>query len=119
MTHQEKQLMSRHVILNLDSINEIVADLRSRGYQIKFRREATGLNCIELSCLIPPENFSVDEYYHFEDTSNTDRARTLYAVSSLQGLKGFLVDACFVYEDNISHEMAKKLTWEYTPAKEI
>jgi hypothetical protein len=33
----------------------------------------------------------------------------LYAVSSIQGLKGFFVDACFVYEDNISPELAQKL----------
>lgn len=119
MTLQEKQLIPAHVIPNLESISGIVADLRSRGYELKFRREATCLNCIELSCLITPDSFSVDEYYHFEDTSNTDRERILYAVSSIQGLKGFLVDACFVYEDNISLEMEQKLKWEYALYGEI
>jgi hypothetical protein len=90
-----------------------------RGYELKFRREATGLNCVDMSCLITADNFSVDEYYHFEDPSNTDRERTLYAVSSVQGLKGFLVDACFVYEDNISPEMARKLSWDQSHAKQI
>lgn len=119
MTLQGKQLIPIHVIPNLESISEIVADLRSRGYQHNFRREATYLNCIELSCLITPDSFRVDEYYHFEDSSNTDRERTLYAVSSIQGLKGFLIDACFVYEDNISAEMAQKLKWEYALPEEI
>lgn len=101
--------MFMHVIHGIYSMSEVVADIKSRGYELKFRREATGLHCVELGHLLTPENFSVDEYYHFEDASNTDRERTLYAVSSTQGLKGFLVDACFVYEDNISREMAKKL----------
>jgi hypothetical protein len=98
-----------HVMSDFESIRERVADLRSRGYQLQFRREATCLNCIELSCLITPDSFNVDEYYHFEDASNTDKERVLYAVSSIQGLKGFFVDACFVYEDNISPELAQKL----------
>jgi hypothetical protein len=95
------------------SIGETLSDLKKRGYQQTFRREATCLYCIELSNWIMPDSFMVDEYYHFEDTSNTDEERILYAISLTEGLKGFLVDTCFVYEDNISPEMAEKLKWEY------
>lgn len=109
MVLQEKQSIPVRVIPDFESISEIVTELRNRGYQLKFRREATYLNCVEISCLITPDSFTVDEYYYFEDVLNTDRARTLYAVSSIQGLKGFLIDACFVYEDNISPELANKL----------
>ncbi len=112
MTLHDKSAISVRVLPRLESMSEIVADLESRGYHLKFRREATGLHCPELSYVVTPDNFSVDEYYHFEDASNTDRERMLYAVSSIQGYKGFLVDACFVYEDNISSEMAQKLKWE-------
>ena len=111
MTRKEKQLSNIHTLHGLESIDQIVADLRTRGYELRFRREAIGLNCTELSYLITPDDFNVDEYYHFEDALHTDRERTLYAVSLVQGLKGFLVDACFVYEDNISPEMAQKLKW--------
>ena len=100
--------------MNFEAINERVTELRNRGYQLQFRREATCLNCIELSCLLTPDSFNVDDYYHFEDALNTDKERTLYAVSSPGGLKGFLVDTCFVYEDNISAEMAQKLKWDYS-----
>jgi hypothetical protein len=98
-----------HVIPSFESIGQVITELRSRGYAIKFRRETAGLHCFELSCYITPDDFTVDEYYHFEDSLNTDRERSLYAVSSMQGLKGFFVDSCFVYEDNISPEMAQKL----------
>ncbi|HTE23915.1 hypothetical protein [Flavitalea sp.] len=112
MIHQEKLLIPIQVIPNPDSIGEIVAGLKTRGYQLKFRRETTCVNCIELNRWIMPDSFMVDEYYHFEDTLNTDRDRTLYAISSIDGLKGFLIDACFVYEDNISPEMTQKLQFE-------
>jgi hypothetical protein len=109
MTLQEKQLMPVGDTTRLDSLDERVTDLKKRGYQLEFRREADCLTCNDLSYDITPENFTVDEYYHFEDGLETDRERTIYAISSIQGLKGFLVEACSVYEDNISLEMAQKL----------
>jgi hypothetical protein len=97
------------VIPRFELISEIINDFRNRGYQLEFRREATCLYCIGLSFVMPPENFTVDEIFHFADASNTDKERMLYAVSSIHALKGFLLDACSVYDDNISPEMAQKL----------
>lgn len=97
--------------MNFDLIIARITELKSRGYLLRFRREATCIDCIDLSCTLTPEYFNVDEYYHFEDASNTDTERILYAVSSPRGLKGILVDACFVYEDNISPELAQKLKY--------
>ena len=96
------------------SINEMIANLKEQGYKYKFRREATRLYSIELDRWITPDSFTVDAYYHFENSTFADGDRILYAISSTNGLKGFLVDTCFVYEDNISYEMAEKLKWEYT-----
>jgi len=95
------------------SINEVIDEIKGRGYQLKFRREATCLYCIELNRWITPDSFNVDEHYFFEDVSNMDRDRALYAISFPDGLKGFLVDTCFVYEDNISAEMLQKLKLGY------
>jgi hypothetical protein len=91
------------------SISEIVADLKSRHYSLSFRREATCLHCMALNWRITPDHFTVDEYYHFEDPLRPDGDRMIYAISSTQGHRGFLVDSCFVYEDNISVEMMQKL----------
>ena len=95
-------------------ISQKMAELKKGGYLLKFRREATCLYCIELNQWITPDSFTVDEYYHFEDSLNTDEDRMLYAISSIEGQKGLLVDTCFVYEDNISPEMMQRLKWEYT-----
>jgi hypothetical protein len=119
MTLQEKEIKSIQVITNAGSITEIVADFKKRGYESEFRREADCLYCIGMDYPITPGSFMVDEYYHFEDTSYTDGDRTLYAISTTQGIKGYLVEASFVYEDNISPEMAEKLKWEYAQPGKI
>jgi hypothetical protein len=111
MVVQLKRQISVEGTPNFGSLGDKVTELRNRGYKLKFRREATCLVCIQLNYAITPEKFNVDEFYHFEDNANTDRDRILYAISSTHGLKGILVDASFVYEDNISPEMFKKLNY--------
>jgi hypothetical protein len=91
---------------------EMLNELKRKAYILKFRREATCLFCFELQEWIMPEHFNVDESYYFEDRLNPDEDRVLYAISLAQGIKGFLVDACSVYTDNISTEMMRKLKLE-------
>jgi hypothetical protein len=117
MILQEKQsettpAISGRFITTL-SVSKTLTDIKERGYQLKFRREATCLFCMELNRRITPDSFMVDEYYHFEDNTNPDGDRTIYAISTIQGINGFLVDTCLVYEDNISPEMNEKLIFEY------
>ena len=90
------------------SMNERLSDLRNKGYILKFRREDTCLYCYEWHQWIWPEDFEVDGSYYFENIQNPDEDRILYAISS-QGAKGFLIDECNVYTDNISPEMILKL----------
>ena len=84
-------------------------NLKRNGYKLKFRREAICLYCFELHEWIMPENFTVDEYYHFESILNPDAERILYAISLSDGFKGFLIDTCNAYMDNISSDMVEKL----------
>ncbi len=108
MILQEKQYIPAVAV----SIDRLIQDLKKRGYQSRFRREATCLYCIELKSWILPDGFIVNESYHFADDSNPDVERTIYAISTIQGYNGFLVDTCLVYEDNISPDMRKKLDWD-------
>lgn len=114
MKTREIQLRRMKTITNVASIDDLLDKVKRQGYQLEFRREADCLYCIELNCRVTPDSFIVDEYYHFEYPSDPDRDRILYAISSAQDLKGFLVDTCFGYEDNISPEMFQKLNMEYT-----
>ena len=90
------------------TLYKTLAGLKEKGYWLMYRREATCLYCIELNWWLTPDRFNVDEQHHVENV-NPDSERTVYAISTIDGLKGFLVDTCFVYEDNISREMQHKL----------
>ena len=90
-------------------ITETLIELKRKGYKLKFRREAACIYCFEWQQWIMPANFTVDESYFFEEIENADAGRKLYAISLLQGGKGFLIDASNVYMDNISPEMAQRL----------
>ena len=93
-------------------ITEVLNKVKRKNYSLKFRREATCLYCFELSEFIMPEDFTVDEYYYFQVISNPAEDRILYAISSSEGIKGFLVDTHRVYMDNVSPEMLHKLEFE-------
>ena len=90
-------------------ITEALNKLKRKEYKLKFRREATCLYCLQLHEWIKPEDFTVDKYYYFEDILTPGAERMLYAISLSQGGKGFLIDTCNVYVDNISPEMMQKL----------
>jgi len=91
-----------------------LADLIGKGYNHKFRREPTGLRCIELYRWITTDQFDVDTSYYFQETSKPDIDRMLYAITTRDGVKGILVDACDVYADNMSLEMVEKLDMKKT-----
>jgi hypothetical protein len=92
------------------SIYEALAEFKKQGYMTEFLRNPTRLYCAELHLWITPEQFSVDVSYYLEKISNPDQDRVFYAISSSIGVKGILVEPCGVYADNISLEMAQKLS---------
>jgi len=94
---------------NYDTLSEAIKDLQQRGYTYDFNLKPTCLECPSLKLEIHPEDFEVVEMYRFEGMSSTDDNSILYAISSLNGIKGTLVDAYGVYAENISEEMRKKL----------
>ena len=96
---------ARNSLVSDDVLNE----LKEKEYKLEFRREASCIYCNELQQWILPADFNVDEFYYFAETNAPDADRVLYAISLLHGSKGFLVDACNAYMDNISAEMLEKL----------
>lgn len=98
---------STHVALA--SFDRVLTDLINKGYKQQFRKEPNCLYCVEINQWIIPKLFSVDESYFFNDPSNPDGDRLLYAISTSSGIKGILVDTWGVYADNMSWEMRQKL----------
>jgi len=102
--------MELHHLANKNfTITDVLHELKRKEYNLHFRRDAVCLYCFELQKFIIPEHFTVEESYYFEEISNPNEDRMLYAISLSQGAKGFLIDTCGVYMDNISHEMLEKL----------
>ena len=95
--------------LVFSSIIATLAHLKRMEYRLKFIRGATGLFCFELNEWISPDHFTVDESFYFQEIANPDADRMLYAISLSQEVKGFLIDTCGIYADNISLEMIQKL----------
>jgi hypothetical protein len=102
--------MTKYTVVNMSAaITDMLKELREKKYNLEFRRDATSLYCDRPGMRISPESFQVDEFYYFEETGIPDADRMLCAISLQEGEKGFLIDACNAYLDNISHEMAEKL----------
>ena len=103
------QMLTVNVAEGNVAITNVLNELKRKDYRLMFRRETTCLYCHELDEWIMPENFTVDDSYYFEEIENPDADRVLYAISLSPKLKGFLIDSCNVYRDNVSHEMMQKL----------
>lgn len=116
---EKDQMAIANTVTKESVIIEVLNKLKSREYKLNFRRETTCLYCFQSNEWIMPEDFTVDKYYYFEDILNPDAERMLYAISVTQGRKGFLIDACSVYADNISQEMMEKLKWNNTRSRKI
>lgn len=113
MIHLQKHFKPMDVIASGSllpmSLTAALDGLRKRGYQFKLRRDANCLYCIDLGIWFLPDEFTVDEYYHFEDSTNAYGDKMLYAVSSAGGLKGFIVDTYYAYADSDSeYELAEE-----------
>lgn len=93
------------------SIGHTLDELRQRGFDTAFRKETTCLYAKTHDTRIVPEEFMVRERYHFAEQTDPSSERIIYAISTLQGYNGYMVDTCFVYEDNTSPEMREKLSW--------
>ncbi|HKO81384.1 MAG TPA: hypothetical protein VJU78_13355 [Chitinophagaceae bacterium] len=113
------QMATDHTISSEWVITEVLNKLKRKEYQLNFRREATCVYCFQLQEWIKPEDFTVDRYYYFEDILNPDAERVLYAISLSQGGKGFLIDTCNAYVDNISPAMIQKLKLNKTISRKV
>lgn len=94
---------------NYDTLSQALHSLQKRGYTYDFNLKHEHIECNALKLKLHPEDFKVDECYRFEGMSSTDDNSVLYAIHSIKGIKGTLVDAYGVYAENISDAMRIKL----------
>lgn len=94
---------------NYQNLVEALNDLKERGYENDFNLKPFCVECASLQLQLHPEDFEIKETYRFEGMSNPDDSSVVYAIESLSGIKGVMVDAYGVYAEALTPEMATKL----------
>ena len=95
-----------------DTVSEAVNGLKARGFDLDFNISENCLVCDGGRYDIT--DFEIVETHRFEgDTDPSDEA-VVYAIRSINGLRGVLVNGYGISADTISAEMAKKLS-NYKP----
>ena len=84
----------------LTEMSDIMACLnkvQARGFTDQFQAKEDSLFCLDNKCTYYPENITVVNYYRFEGPSNPDDMAILYAIETVDGRKGTLIDAYGYY----------------------
>jgi hypothetical protein len=95
------------VNISYDTVTEAVEGLHSRGFDVDFNLKENCLVCHDKT--IDINNFEIMEVYRFEGPSDPSDEAVVYAIQSLDGIKGVLVNGYGISADAMSSEMARKL----------
>jgi hypothetical protein len=89
----------------IDAINA----MRSKGYNCDFILKDGAMLCKNTKSSFKSYELVIDKVFRFEGNSNPDDMSVLYAVSSLNGTKGIIIDAYGMYEDTEIGEFMKNV----------
>ncbi len=90
-----------------DTVSEAVSELKARGFTEDFNLDQNCLVCNAQR--FHPEEFEITEVHRFEGDSDPGDEAVVYAIESLNGVKGVLVNSYGYQSDTVSNEMVKKL----------
>lgn len=94
-----------------DTVTAAVVGLKQRGYTKDFNLEENCIICNEDK--YHPEDFEIVEVYRYEGNSDPADEAVVYAIEGKNGDKGVLVSGYGISADEMSDEMAKKLTIDH------
>ena len=80
-----------------DTSSEALADLKERGYEYDFNLQEESVVCDALGGKWPKEEIRVNEFYRFEGISDPEDEEILYAIETVDGLKGVFIDGYGTY----------------------
>ena len=91
-----------------DTVTEAVKGLKERGFTTDFNLEE---NCIVChSDKFDVKDFDIVEVYRFEGNSDPSDQAVVYAIESVNGMKGLLVGGYGISAEGMSADMARKLS---------
>lgn len=88
---------------------EAVNALVERGYIHDFQCEQEALYCPRTSNSYRPDELVITEVYRFEGISDPNDNSVVYAIESIDGIKGLLIDAYGAYADESKNEFLKNV----------
>ena len=90
-----------------ETVTDAVEGLKQRGYVMDFNLDENCIVCHEEK--FNPEDFEIVEVYRFEGNSDPADEAIVYAIESIKGHRGVLVNGYGPTSESMSSEMAKKL----------
>ena len=90
-----------------DTVTEAIKGLKDRGFTVDFNLLENCLVCNDTRFDV--NDFEIVELYRFEGDSDPSDEAVVYAIQSVNGMKGVLVNGYGISADALSSEMAKKL----------
>lgn len=94
--------------INYDTVTEAVNGLHRRGFTVDFNLSENCIVCADTK--YDADNFEIVEVYRFEGNSDPADEAVVYAIQSMNGKKGVLVNGYGISADALSDEMARKLS---------
>lgn len=95
---------------NFNSLVDAINAYENEGYIEDFDLKEDFLSCRNYEYKLYPDQFTIDEFYRFEDDSSADEQSIIYAISSeTYKLKGLMISGHSIYSEPISEQMLLKL----------
>ena len=91
-----------------DTLSGAINGMRERGFTVDFNLQENCLVCHGDKFNV--NDFEIVEVYRFGGNSDPSDAAVVYAIESVNGMKGILVSGYGISAEGMSAEMAKKLS---------
>ncbi|HUM98099.1 MAG TPA: hypothetical protein PK275_09595 [Chitinophagaceae bacterium] len=91
-----------------ETVSQAVKGLKERGFSVDFNLAENCIVCHEDK--FNSEEFEITEIYRFEGNSDPSDEAVVYAIESVTGIKGVLVNGYGISADPLTSAIAKKLS---------
>lgn len=94
----------------MTTLSEITNKLLADGYTVDFNITENTADGSGKYLQEHPEEFIIDRHYRFEGVSDPEDEAIVYAISStVNEVKGVLINGYGVYSDQVTNDLVKKL----------
>jgi len=94
----------------MTTLSEITNKLLADGYTVDFNITENTADGPGKYLQEHPEEFIIDKHYRFEGVSDPEDEAIVYAISStVNEVKGVLINGYGVYSDQVTNDLVKKL----------